>query len=72
MPPRGALTWPSSEVPVPNATTGTRSAAQSRITSCTSSVECGKNTASGGWFSIQVVVWPCCSRTDGEVVSRLP
>ena len=27
MPPRGALTWPSSEVPVPNAITGTRSAA---------------------------------------------
>ena len=72
MPPRGALTWPSSEVPVPNAITGTRCAAHSRTTSCTSSVVCGKTTASGGWFSIQVVVWPCCSRTACEVTSRLP
>ena len=28
-PPNGALTWPSSEVPVPNGMTGTRAAAQS-------------------------------------------
>ena len=28
-PPNGALTWPSSEVPVPNGMTGTREAAQS-------------------------------------------
>ncbi len=72
MPPRGALTWPSSEVPVPNAITGTRCAAHSRTISCTSSVACGNITASGGWFAIQVVVWPCCSRTACEVTSRLP
>ena len=40
--------------------------------SCTSSVVCGNTTASGGWLAIQVVVWPCCSRTACEVTSRLP
>ena len=29
MPPKGALTWPSSEVPVPKGMTGTRASAQS-------------------------------------------
>src|SRR5215475_11432624 len=72
MPPRGALIWPSSEVPVPNGTTGTRRAAQMRTISCTSAVACGNTTASGGWFSIHVVVLPCCSRTACEVTSRLP
>src|SRR5262245_39037563 len=71
-PPWGALTWPSSEVPVPNGITGTRWAAQMRTVSCTSSVLCGNTTASGGWFSIQVVVLPCCSRTACEVTRRLP
>ena len=72
MPPRGALTWPSSDVPVPKATTGTRCLAHSRTISCTSSVACGNTTASGGWLAIQVVVWPCCSRTACDVTSRLP
>src|SRR5581483_940184 len=72
MPPRGALTWPSSEVPAPNGMTGTRSAAHSRTTCCTSSVVCGNTTASGGWFAIQVVVLACCSRTACEVTMRLP
>ena len=40
--------------------------------SATSSVACGNTTASGGWLSIQVVVWPCCSRTACEVTRRLP
>ncbi len=30
--------------------TGTRCAAQMRTISCTSSVDCGNTTASGGWF----------------------
>ena len=33
---------------------------------------CGNTTASGGWFSIQVTVLPCCSRTACEVTTRLP
>src|ERR1700722_8761370 len=72
MPPRGALTWPSSDVPTPNGITGTRAAAHSRTTCCTSSVVCGNTTASGGWFAIQVTVLPCCSRTACEVTRRLP
>jgi hypothetical protein len=40
-PPNGALTWPSSEVPVPKAITGTRRSAQMHTISCTSSVDCG-------------------------------
>src|SRR5262249_16668289 len=71
-PPRGALTWPSSDVPVPKAITGTRSRAQMRTMSCTSAVLCGNTTASGGWFSIQVVVLACCSRTACEVTRGLP
>src|SRR3954447_3590373 len=71
-PPRGALMWPSSEVPVPNGMTGTRCAAQMRTIAWTSSVACGNTTASGAWFSIQVVVLACCSRTACEVTSRLP
>ena len=70
-PPCGALTWPSSEVPVPNGMIGTRCAAQIRTISCTSSVDCGNTTASGGWFSIQVTVLPCCSRTACEVTTPI-
>jgi len=64
--------WPSSEVPVPKGMTGTRRLAQMRTMSCTSSVACGKTTASGGSFAIQLVVLACCSRTAREVTSRLP
>src|SRR6516165_6472849 len=71
-PPWGALMWPSSEVPVPKEMTGTRRLAQMRTMSCTSSVACGKTTASGGSFAIQLVVLACCSRTAREVTSRLP
>src|SRR5579864_8413215 len=71
-PPAGALTWPSSEVPVPNAITGTLCFAQIRTTSWTSAVSCANTTASGGWDSSQVVVWACCSRTACEVTRWLP
>ena len=71
-PPNGALTWPSSEVPVPNGMIGTRCCAQMRTICCTSSTDCGNTTASGGWFSIQVSVLACCSRTACEVTTRLP
>src|SRR6185503_1102138 len=46
--------------------------AQIRTICCTSSVLCGKTTASGGWFAIQVTVLPCCSRTACDVTTRLP
>ena len=72
IPPYGALTWPSSDVPAPKAITGTRSAAHRRTTSCTSSVVCGNTTASGGWLPTQVSVLPCCSRTACDVTRRLP
>src|SRR6476620_6775743 len=71
-PPKGALMWPSSEVPVPKGITGTRCAAQMRTIAWTSAVVCGNTTASGASFSIQVVVLACCSRTACEVTSRLP
>src|SRR6202008_471387 len=71
-PPAGALTCPSSEVPVPNAITGTPFLAQIRTTSWISAVSCAITTASGGWFCSQVVVCPCCSRTACEVTRRLP
>ena len=72
-PPSGALTWPSSEVPVPNGIIGTLMLRRRcRTICCTSSVDCGNTTASGGWFSIQVTVLPCCSRTACEVTTRLP
>jgi len=48
------------------------SLAQMRTMSCTSSVACGKTTASGGSLAIQLVVLACCSRTAREVTSRLP
>ncbi len=71
-PPAGALTWPSSDVPVPNAITGTPRGAQIRTTSWISVVSCAITTASGGCEVSQVVVWPCCSRTACEVTRRLP
>ena len=71
-PPAGALTWPSSEVPVPNAITGTPCLAQIRTTSWISAVSCAITTASGGCDASQVVVWACWSRTACEVISRLP
>src|ERR1700759_2040386 len=72
MPPAGALTWPSSEVPVPNAITGTPCLAQIRTTSWISAVSCAITTAAGGCGASQVVVWACWSRTACEVISRLP
>ena len=62
--------WPSSEVPVPKGMTGTRSLAQMRTMSCTSSVACGKTTASGGSLAIQLVVLACWSRTARGVNRR--
>ena len=72
MPPAGALTCPSSEVPVPKAITGTEYLAQIRTTSWMSAVSCAITTASGGCVGSHVVVWACCSRTAKEVISRLP
>ena len=72
IPPAGALTCPSSEVPVPNAITGTPCLAQIRTTSWISGVSCAITTASGGCEASQVVVWACWSRTACEVISRLP
>jgi hypothetical protein len=57
---------------VPNGITGTPWPAQTRTISCTSAMLCGNTTASGGWFTIQVSVLPCCSRTACEVTRRLP
>src|SRR6266481_7669030 len=71
-PPTGALTCPSSEVPVPNAITGTPYLAQILTTSWMSDVSCAITTASGGCGASQVVVWACWSRTACEVISRLP
>src|SRR4051794_3180451 len=71
-PPAGALTCPSSEVPVPNAITGTRCRAQIRTTSWMSAVSCAITTASGGCGASHVVVWACWSRTACDVTSRLP
>ena len=71
-PPDGALTWPSSDVPVPNAITGTRCGAQIRTTSWMSAVSCAITTASGGCDASHVVVWACWSRTACEVIMRLP
>src|SRR5450755_1213503 len=71
-PPAGALTCPSSEVPVPNAITGTPYLAQIRTVSCISDVSCAMTTASGGCDASHVVVCACCSRTAREVISRLP
>ena len=48
IPPCGALTWPSSEVPAPYAMTGTRSSVHVRTISLTSAVLSGQTTASGG------------------------
>ena len=46
-PPNGAFTCPSNEVPAPNGTIGTLCSAQIETNSATSSVDLGKNTASG-------------------------
>src|SRR3984957_1329338 len=71
-PPAGALTCPSSEVPVPKAITGTLCLAQIRTTSWMSAVSCAITTASGGCGASQVVVCACWSRTACDVISRLP
>ena len=47
-PPFSAATWPSSEVPVPKAMTGTPCAAQAATASLTSAVLRANTTASGG------------------------
>ena len=72
MPPRTGVTWPSSDVPAPHGTTGTRSAWHSAISRHASSVVSMNATASGitgGWLS-----WPCewWSRSAALVVMRSP
>ena len=71
-PPATAATWPSSEVPAPNATTGTRCSAQTSTTRPTSSVERAKATASGGCTGWCASPRPCCSRSAAAVVNRSP
>src|SRR3984957_7482883 len=71
-PPRTGVTWPSSDVPAPQATTGTWLVLQSASRRAASSVVSTKATASGrtgGWVS-----WPCewCSRSVALVVMRSP
>ena len=70
MPPCGALIWPSSEVPAPNGISGTRCAAHSRTTSCTSSVLVANTTASGGCGRCQVKLLACWVRTACDVETR--
>ena len=64
IPPRGALTCPSKEVPAPKGTIGTRCSEQIETNSETSAAERGKNTASGRWPASHVAVWQCWSRMD--------
>ena len=71
-PPKGALTWPSSDEPAPKGITGTPCSPQMRTISTTSSVVSGNTTASGGWLTSQVVVWPCWRRTASESAKRSP
>ena len=72
MPPRTGVTWPSSEVPAPQAPPG-RAAALQRASRRAASSDVSMNaTASGmtgGWVS-----WPCewCSRRVALVVMRSP
>ena len=47
-PPASAFTWPSSDVPAPNGTSGTPCARQAFTIATTSSVERGQTTTSGG------------------------
>ena len=71
-PPRGALMWPSSEVPAPNGMIGTRWVRATRTTSLTSSWVSTQMTASGGWLGIQVMVLACWRRIASPVCSRSP
>ena len=71
-PPAGALTCPSSDVPVPNGITGTPLAAQIRTAAWISAVSCAMTTASGGCGASQVMVCACWSRTACDVTSLLP
>ncbi len=59
MPPRMALTWPSSDVPAPNGMTGSRCTALIFTMAATSSVVRGKHTMSGAagvWYDSS---WLC-------------
>src|SRR6476620_3550039 len=71
-PPKGALTGPSREVPVPNGMIGTRDAAQSFTTSDTSASVSANTTASGGSQASQVSVLACCSRRAWLIENRSP
>src|SRR3984957_14339998 len=71
-PPCGALTWPSSDEPIPKGTIGASWRAQSLVRSITSSLVSANTTASGGSFLSQVSVWPCALQIASEAVKRLP
>src|SRR4029453_12913394 len=67
-----ALTWPSSELPMPNGTIGRRCFAQTLTMSATSSVDCGKTTASGSPGACHDSPWLWCSRTASDTDTRSP
>ena len=70
IPPRTALTWPSSELPMPKGITGTRSREQAATMAATSVVVSGNATASGGDGSCHDSPCEWWSRTAREVVMR--
>jgi hypothetical protein len=71
-PPLMAFTWPSSELPMPNGTTGIRSSAHSFTIADTSAVVVGKTTKSGSPGACHDSPWLWCSRTASDVEMRSP
>ena len=71
-PPRVAITFPSTDEPAPNGTTGMPWRAQMPTIAATSSVERGNATASGGDGASDDSSRPCRSRAEDDVVSRSP
>src|SRR5437764_107069 len=70
-PPKGALTWPSSEVPVANGMIATRCGAQIRPRPCRPVAACGNTTAPGGSLALQDAVLAVFDRTVDEVFELL-
>ena len=71
-PPRGALMWPSSEVPAPNGMIGTRWVRATSHDLAHLLLVSTQITASGGWLGIQVMVLACWRRMASPVCSRSP
>lgn len=72
IPPCIALTWPSSEEPMPNGTIGARCREAACTIALTSSVLTGKTTASGAPAACHDSPWLWCSICVGLVVQRSP